>query len=160
MTRSRIKMKLHLRKQEINDTWNCKSISKKDARVLGVLMLEAYRDTIDYEGETLRDAISEVEETMNGKYGPLLQKCSFMIEEDGQAHSASLITWSEEMCMPLLAFSMTNPKFRNHGMAGFLLKKSINSLLEEGYVELYLVVTKGNDSAQHLYEKLGFQEIT
>jgi ribosomal protein S18 acetylase RimI-like enzyme len=54
---------------------------------------------------------------------------------------------------------MTNPRFKNHGMAGFLLKKSINSLLEERSTELYLVVTKGNDSAQHLYEKLGFQEI-
>jgi predicted GNAT family acetyltransferase len=153
-------MKLHLRKQEINDTWNCKNISKKDIRALGVLMLEAYRDTIDYEGEHLEDAISEVEETINGKYGPLLQKCSFMIEEDGQAHSASLVTWSEEMRMPLLAFSMTNSRFKNHGMAGFLLKKSMNSLLEEGYIEVYLVVTKGNDFVQHLYEKLGFQELT
>jgi ribosomal protein S18 acetylase RimI-like enzyme len=159
MTRSRIRMKLHLRKQEINDTWNCKNISKKDIRALGVLMLEAYRHTIDYEGETLEDAVSEVEETMNGKYGPFLQKCSFVIEEGGEAHSASLVTWSEEMHMPLLAFSMTNPRFKNHGMAGFLLKKSINSLLEERSTDLYLVVTKGNDSAQHLYEKLGFQEI-
>lgn len=156
MAKSRVKMKLLLRKQEFTKSWDCRNISKSDINSLGVLMLESYRDTIDYEGETLEDAISEIRETFNGKYGPLLERCSFILEEDGQALSACIITFFEEMKLPLIAFSMTHPDFKNKGMATFLLKKSINSLITQGYEQLYLVVTEGNISAQHLYEKVGF----
>ena len=150
-------MKLHLKEQESGGTWNCRTISREDVRSLGMLMLESYRGTIDYERETLKDAISEILDTLNGKYGPLLERCSFLVEEDGQALSASIVTFSEEMDMPLLTFSMTHPDFKNLGMATFLLGKSINALLAQGYENLWLFVTEGNMPAQHLYEKMGFR---
>jgi ribosomal protein S18 acetylase RimI-like enzyme len=155
LRKSRVKMKLLLKEQEFKRSWECRNISVRDIRCLGILMLESYRGTIDYEGETEEDAISEIRETINGKYGPLLEECSFVIEDE-QALSACIITWSEKEKLPLLAFSMTHPDFKNQGMATFLLKKSINALLAEGYKKLYLVVTEGNLEAQHLYEKMGF----
>lgn len=42
-------------------------------------------------------------------------------------------------------------------MGRFLIQKSIESLLAQGYHELSLFVTKGNLPAQHLYDTLGFQ---
>jgi len=150
-------MKLLLKEQEFEESWSYRNISDKDIRSLGILMWESYQGTIDYEGETLEDAILEIHETINGKYGPLLERCSFFIEENGQALSACLMTWSEEMKLPLLAFSMTHPDFKNQGMGTFLLKKGINALLIQGHKELYLVVTEGNIAARHLYEKIGFQ---
>jgi GNAT superfamily N-acetyltransferase len=157
LTKSRVKMKLALKEQEVEESWKCRNISAKDTRALGMLMLESYRGTIDYEGETEEDAISEIRETISGKYGPLLEQCSSLIEENGEAVSACIVTWSEKENLPLLAFSMTHPDFKNQGMAAFLLKKSISALLAQGYKELYLVVTDGNVEAQHLYEKMGFQ---
>lgn len=157
MAKSRVKMKLILKQQELEKSWSCRNISPKDIHSIGILMLESYRDTIDYEGETLEDAISEIRSTINGKYGLLLKRCSFVIEENGQAISACIVTWSEEVNLPLLAFSMTHPDLKNQGMATFLLKKSINTLLAQGYKKLYLVVTEGNIAAKHLYEKIGFQ---
>jgi predicted GNAT family acetyltransferase len=157
LTKSRVKMKLALKEQKVEKSWKCRNISAKDMRSLGMLMLESYRGTIDYDGETEEDAISEIRETINGKYGALLEQCSFLVEEDGQALSSCIITWSEKEKLPLLAFSMTHPDFKNQGMAAFLLKKSISALLAQGYKELYLVVTDGNVEAQHLYEKMGFQ---
>lgn len=157
LAKSRVKMKLRLKKQEFKRSWRCRNISAEDTRSLGVLMLRSYQGTIDYEGETQEAAISEIRETINGKYGPLLERCSFLVEEDEQAVSACIITWSEKENLPLLAFSMTHPDFKNQGMATFLLKKSINALLAQGYKELYLVVTEGNLDARHLYEKIGFQ---
>ncbi|GEM_PF-1157760 len=44
-------------------------------------------------------------------------------------------------------------------MAGSLLKKSMNALLDRGYDRLTLIVTEGNASAQHLYASLGFRPI-
>ena len=52
---------------------------------------------------------------------------------------------------------MTHPDAQGKGMATFLLKKSINALLTLGEKELVLFVTVGNDAAQHIYQKLGFQ---
>ena len=60
---------------------------------------------------------------------------------------------------PLLSFSMTHPSLKNQGYSTKLIKHSINSLINNRYDELYLVVTEGNDPAQHLYYKLGFIKI-
>ena len=110
-------MKLLLKEREFTKLWSCRNISEKDTRSLGKLVLESYRGTTDYEGETQEDAISEIRDTINGKYGPLLEPCSFLIDENGQVLSACIITWSEKENLPLLAFSMTHPDFKNQGMA-------------------------------------------
>jgi GNAT superfamily N-acetyltransferase len=156
---SRVRMKLSLERHKVEDRWPCGSISHDDIEALGLLMLEAYRGTIDYEGETLEEAISEVRGTLEGKYGTFLSDCSYMIEERGEAVSASMVTFSEELKQPLLAFSMTHPDFKRQGMAVFLLKKTINALADRGFEDLYLVVTDGNVEAQDLYRKMGFKKV-
>lgn len=154
---TRIKMKMLVKKQKCEKLWNARTISQADVPFLGVLMLESYKGTIDYEGETLKDAVEEVGATLKGKYGPFLRHCSFLIEEKGRILSTSLVVWSEKMNLPLLVYIMTHPDSANQGMATFLLKKSINALHTDGYKELCLVVTEGNTAAQHIYEKMGFQ---
>jgi len=42
-------------------------------------------------------------------------------------------------------------------MVKFLIQKSINSLSDLGFEELYLFVSKGNINAIRLYEKIGFE---
>ena len=153
----RIKMNLRLKKQSFDNVWQYRTILKSDVHSLGVLMLEAYQGTIDYEGETLQDAVSEVQATIDGKYGLFLNECSFLIEEGERILSACMVTWSERMQLPLLAYSMTHPAVKNQGMATFLIKKSINALHAQRYREVYLVVTEGNEAAQHLYKKIGFR---
>ncbi|UCE36447.1 MAG: GNAT family N-acetyltransferase [Thermoplasmata archaeon] len=155
---NRIRMCLALKKQEISETWNARNISKEDIRILGSLMLNAYKGTIDYDGESIEDAISEIKATLNGKYGPFMEKCSFLMEESQKGISAIIVTWFDELKKPLLAFSMTHQEYKNQGFGTYLLKKSINALLDEDYHELYLVVTDGNMPALHLYEKMGFQK--
>jgi ribosomal protein S18 acetylase RimI-like enzyme len=31
--------------------------------------------------------------------------------------------------------------------------------MDNGYKELYLIVTEGNEPAEHLYKKIGFQKL-
>lgn len=157
MPNRRIKMKLRLEKQDFKNSFPHRTISEKDIPLLGALMLASYRGTVDYEGETLQDAIKEVEATIHGKYGPFITSSSFLIEVEKRMLSATMIIWSEKMQLPLVAFSMTHPDGQNQGMATFLIKKSINTLHTQGYKELYLVVTEKNAAAYHVYEKLGFR---
>ena len=155
----RIRMRLALERQDISEDWDVRGFSMEDVSVLGSLMLNSYKGTIDYEGETLDEAISEIEATLNGKYGAFLDSCSFLAEINENAVSAIIITWFEDIRKPLLSFSMTHPEYQNQGLGTYLLKKSINALMDNGYHELHLVVTDGNKPAQHLYRKIGFQEI-
>ncbi len=54
---------------------------------------------------------------------------------------------------------MTHSEFKNRGMATYLLKSAINALLTFDYKELLLMVTDGNEPAQHVYEKVGFRPV-
>ena len=157
-------MRRTLTAEPISEVWDARSLSLQDTTPLGKLMYEAYHGTIDDEGETLEAATKEIQETVAGKYGPLLAKCSFLIEaqeEPGRVLAASVITaWTDDQkghTYPLLAFLMTHPDAKGKGMGTFLLKKSMNALLAEGETELVLFVTVGNHAAQHLYQKLDFQ---
>jgi GNAT superfamily N-acetyltransferase len=125
--------------------------------LLGKLMYEGYTDTIDYENETEGDFIAEIERTFEGQYGPCLYNSSFVIEDDSTPVATSIITLFKGV--PLLTYTVTNPKHLNKGYSTYLIRRSMNELLVNGYEDLYLVVTIGNSSAIHIYEKLGFVEI-
>lgn len=150
-------MKIKLRRLPLRGGWLFRPITEGDLEALGTLMLEAYRGTIDYEGETLEDAKKEVWTVLSGGYGACLKDCSYVIEAEDEILSATMVVLSDEMDRPLLAFSMTHPEHKRKGMAEFLLKASINWLFDAGYEELLLVVTEGNAGAIRLYEKLGFR---
>jgi GNAT superfamily N-acetyltransferase len=128
-----------------------------DERGLAELMLAAYRGTADDEGGTLEDALWEVRHTLSGEYGEFLWGHSFLVEEDGEALSASLVTGFEGT--PLLAFSMTRPSRQRRGLAGVLILKSARSLRDAGERRLVLFVSEANLPARKLYEKLGFRVV-
>jgi pimeloyl-ACP methyl ester carboxylesterase/L-amino acid N-acyltransferase YncA len=158
MSFERLKMKLLLQDQHaqrLESPWPCRPITPTDIPALAQLVLDAYKGTIDDEGETLDEALQAIQDTFAGASGRLLNACSFVIEERGQALACTIVTvWHEQ---PLLAYVMTHPAAQNRGMGRFLIQKSIESLLAQGYGELSLFVTKGNLPAQHLYDALGFQ---
>lgn len=157
MAHPRHKMRLALTPHEVAPRLPARTIARGDAEALGALMYAAYHGTIDDEGETPEESVAEMRRTLAGQYGPLLQNCSFVIEEDGRALAATLVTeWRDA---PLLAFAMTRPEAQGRGMATFLIRRSINALLTEGHTELLLAVTEGNAPAQHLYAKLGFRVV-
>jgi ribosomal protein S18 acetylase RimI-like enzyme len=155
MTKQRLQMRLKLGEQSFDITWPCRAIVQGDGPPLGALMLAAYQGSIDYAGETLEEAIAAAQVMLDGRFGPLLARSSFVIEQAGQAIGACIITlWKGT---PLVCDIRVHPAHKNQGMGTFLLKQSANALFEQGYRDLLLYVTVGNDNAQHVYEKLGFQ---
>lgn len=148
------KMRLALVQQAVSTRWLARPIEHADIPALATLMFDAYRGTIDDEGGTGDDARAEVERTFDGTYGDLLHGCSFVVEDDGCMLAATLVThWQDA---PLLAFVLTHPDAKGQGLATYLIRRSINGLLSQGYDELYLFVTEGNAPAQHIYGRLGF----
>ena len=157
-TPKRLSMKISLPISDFSiEQSTLKLISETDAEVLGEIMLEAYKGTIDSEGETLEDAIGEVKGTLSGKYGKFLWDASMIAEVDSIPAAAILFTWSEKDNMPLLAFSMTHSKFKGRGLASALIRAGLKRLGEKDYKECCLVVTNGNEPAMSIYKKIGFQ---
>jgi len=160
MSTNRIPMILRLQQQTFDREWLCRAIRKTDAHDLAILMYASFRGTIDDEGETFAGAVREIGKTLAGDYGELLPECSFVIKGGDFLASACLISWYEPSNAPFVVFTMTRPEHKCHGMARFLLKQSINALIEKGHSQLTLIVTDGNKPAQNLYVSLGFEEMT
>ncbi len=131
-----------------------RNISLTDAKTLGVLLYNAYKNTIDDDGSSPEEAAKEARETLNGKYGQVIWQASFVASDFHGLVCVSLVTEYEQL-QPLLAFAATNPAFRGKGVASELIKRSLRALNSLGVPNLYLVVTEGNP-AQRLYERLGF----
>jgi len=127
-----------------------------DQEALAELMLDAYKGTVDYEGESLEDAREEIGNIAAGKYGTFLKDHSFLSWEEGILASATLVTLFEEK--PLLAIGMTRSEFKRRGHAKELITASAISLQKAGYKSLDLWVTDTNEPAVNLYRKLGFRE--
>jgi ribosomal protein S18 acetylase RimI-like enzyme len=155
----RVPMEVRLRPQSLPTGFHLRPVREADREDLAILLYAAYRGTVDDEGETLADALAEIERLFAGDYGEFLSDCSFVFEEGEFITSASLITWWPPHDAPLVAFTMTRPEARRTGQATRLLKASMNALLDRGYDRLTLIVTDGNVEAQRLYARLGFREL-
>ena len=125
-----------------------------DIEALGALMYRAYVGTIDYDGETMEQAVLEVQRTYRGDYGTFDAEHSSLAERAGRLVSATLITrWQGR---PFVAFTMTDPDFSRQGLARATLERSIRLLHQDGESELRLVVTLANEPARALYESMAF----
>jgi ribosomal protein S18 acetylase RimI-like enzyme len=158
MTRyPRLRMRLQLSERHLPETWPLATIDASDVAALGPLMLAAYRDTVDFEGEDEEDAAAEVERTLAGEYGPMIADCSFVASHEGRVVAASVVVLAQDR--PLLAYLMVLPEMSRKGIGTLLLHASGNALLRAGSTELDLYVTEENDPAVTLYRKVGFEVI-
>lgn len=137
-----------------------RSVQHKDAEALAVLMIEAYRGTIDYDGETVEDARGEVAAFLAGERGgPALLAQSYLAEVDGNVAAATLVTaWNDRNC-PLIAYVMTDAAWKQQGLGRLLVTESLAALHRQGYGEVRAVITAGNDPSERLFLGLGFRKI-
>lgn len=126
----------------------------RDIPALGELMLNAYRGTIDYEGEDLPECLSEIEKTFRGEYGPFVAECSQVYEQAGTLLACVLVTRWENR--PFIAFTMTERAAMRRGLARKCMVCAMSALQQAGECELRLVVTLANEPAVNLYKSLGF----
>lgn len=134
-------------------------VGTNDGEALGTLMSNAYRGTIDDEGETPEQALAEAHATLMGSWGPLIEGASLVAPRGGDVVAMVITVRDAQLGMaPLLAFALTDPTWQRQGIGSWLIRESVCRLAALGITELHLAVTRGNP-AQRLYERLGFREV-
>lgn len=120
------------------------------------LMLNAYEGTIDYDGETIHEALQEVQSFIEGGNVQPLLDCSWQIFVRGTLASACLVgLWTEDK-IPLVAYIMTAAEWKEQGFARAVLSASLECLRERGYSQTVAFITEGNSPSKELFKSFGF----
>lgn len=126
---------------------------------LSKLMLNAYRGTIDYDGETIDEARAEIDRYLDDQeLTPLLNR-SWLFYADGHLVSACLVSWWPRRQCPIVAYVLTDPEWKHRGIAAELLQEVIHSLGLQDFRELRAVITEGNIPSERLFARAGFRRI-
>jgi ribosomal protein S18 acetylase RimI-like enzyme len=135
-----------------------RSPAPDDLEELAALMLDAYRGTIDADGdETLDVARDEVAGYFAGRSGAPHLEHSRVAIDDGRIVSAVLV--SEFEGTPLIAYVFTAADHKGRGLADALTRAAMRSLADAGRERVHLWVTAGNTAAERIYERLGFADV-
>lgn len=131
-----------------------------DARTLAELMIEAYRGTIDYDGESLDDAIREVNAYLAGKRGgPALLNESRLVVDGHQLVGACLVAHWRERQTPLIAYVMTHATRKNRGLGKQMVSAVLVALQRQSHHQVRAVITEGNIPSERLFSRLGFTRV-
>jgi L-amino acid N-acyltransferase YncA len=127
-----------------------------DADELADLMLDAYLNTIDYDGETLDDARAEINSFLSQHSNPPLLACSWFCADQHRGIAACLVSYWTERAAPLIAYVMTRAAHKQHSFGRRLVQQSLVSVQQAGYSEAWAVITAGNIPSERLFDRLGF----
>ncbi len=154
---NRIKMKLDLTESFNEPHEDVKQVFYEMSDELAKSMLEAYVNSADFEGDTLKDFQDEISNVFKGLYGEFMPNLSSALEIGDEIVGCLLLCIFKGE--PTITYLFTNPKFQRKGIAVKLLANSSYKLLQEGYGELFLYLNLDNIPAYNLFDTFGFNEI-
>jgi GNAT superfamily N-acetyltransferase len=155
MSKNRIKMACMIERHKNNVGHSIRRVTYDDKERIAKAMLNAYMGTVDQQEDTFEEALCEVENIFNDKYGSLITEASLMINGRSEVAAIIFITLYKET--PLIIELFTCKNYYKQGMATSLINASMNELLDIGYNQLCLYVKEDNKDAIQLYRKLGFE---
>lgn len=123
-----------------------------DRDALAELMLDAYRGTIDYDGETLEQAVDEVDGHFAGAPD---DDASLLVMGDGRVQAAVLV--AHVRGAPLIGYLMTRAATKNRGVASALLDAAAARVWRAGAGELRAWITSGNLPSEAIFRRAGFE---
>jgi L-amino acid N-acyltransferase YncA len=136
------------------DAVEVRPASASDATALAVLMLDAYRGTIDYEGETPEQTRREVERFYLEE--PLLDASAVAVFEGALSSAVLMRVWRGH---PLVRTIMTAPAQKRRGLAELVLAHALAKLAAQGHREAHAFITEGNTPSEATFARLGFQRV-
>ncbi|MGB4589758.1 MAG: GNAT family N-acetyltransferase [Clostridiaceae bacterium] len=153
----RIRMSLRLQETDFDFPFEITPVKETLINEIADAMLDAYKGTIDDEGENISQTLDELKRLFRGSYGPLMEEASYLVMEDKKV-AAALLT-----CLyrgePTITYTFTRKDAQRLGYATGLIAKAEQDLYKNGYHSLFLYVTLENTPAVRLYESLGFIEV-
>jgi RimJ/RimL family protein N-acetyltransferase len=132
-----------------------RSISRDDLEGLAGLMLDAYVGTIDYEDESLEDAIEEVRSFIDD--GNSLLDRSYIVEDDGTIASAVLVSVYDDK--PFIGYVMTLAAHKSRGLARLVTTTALERLAHDGHHKVVLYITEGNTPSEALFRSIGAVQV-
>lgn len=126
----------------------------EDRLQLASLMMDAYADTIDYDGETEEQALEEVDGYLAGE---AYLDVSVVAIVDDVIQSAVLA--GRILGVPMIGYAMTRAAVKGRGLASALLDLAIAAIWDAGADELRAFITEGNTSSERIFKRVGFEVV-
>jgi len=137
-----------------------RAITPDDVLNLAELMLDAYRDTIDYEGEGIAEAVAEVEGYfLRAAKHPAIAQHSLVLGFEDSIACACLLEFWERRSVPFVGFVMCRSTNKRQGLATYALQEVIDNLKGAGCSELRTIITEGNTPSEALFARAGFRRV-
>ena len=128
--------------------------TNEDRPELAELMMDAYVGTIDYHGETLEQAVEEVDGAFSTE--ALLEQ-SRVAEVDGAIVSAVLVSLVEGDAF--IGYVMTRASAKNQGYASAVLDECAQAIWDAGYDRIRAWITRGNTPSERVFVRAGFNAV-
>ena len=139
-------------------TWRNPSIA--DKQILAELMLDSYRDTIDYDGETIEDALNELGSYFSQQLkDPTWLDSSWLGFMGNKLACASLVGFWKDRNSPLISYVMTASHWKGKRLATLAVSRALQSLAENNYTEVCAVITEGNLPSERIFTRIGFERL-
>jgi hypothetical protein len=122
-----------------------------DRLALAELMLDAYRGTIDYEGEGMAEAVAEVDGYLADH--ALLERSVVLLSDD-EIMSACLVSRVEDRTV--VGYVMTSAANKERGLATLATAVALGSLQRAGTTLVDAWITEGNVPSERIFLGLGF----
>ncbi len=146
--------RIDLATAEVTTEPGVRALASNDRDQLPSLMLAAYAGTVDDEGESLDEAIDEIDGWL--EHGGRLDR-SFGIEIDGALCSAALVSIVPKGA--ILASVITRPDQKQQGHGRRVVAAAIEALRSDGHDELHLWITDDNVPSEALFRGLGAERV-
>jgi predicted GNAT family acetyltransferase len=127
-----------------------RTLGHEDRDDLAHLILDAYRGTIDYEGETLVEAKDAIDEWLEDS--PMLE-ASFGVHDGESLVSATLLQVLDSN--PFVRAVMTHPDHKSKGYGTAAVEATLSMLRSSGHQKVVFYTTEGNTASETLFKNLG-----
>lgn len=144
---------------ELDEYPKVRHLMESDVQELAELMLDSYRGTIDYDDETIREALSEIKSYFDRKDSIPLLSCSYVAVTGDQLLSACLISKWEKRADPLISYVMTGTAFKGKGLASMLLGTALEAIRTAGNIGVRGFVTEGNTPSERMFASFGLKRV-
>jgi RimJ/RimL family protein N-acetyltransferase len=134
--------------------------SVEDTQLLAELMLASYQGTIDYDGETLANALKEVESFYADVSSQDWLAHSWLAFAEEELVTACLVGFWQAKNSPLIAYMMTAPHWKGKHLAAAALLRSLQELSAHRFSEVRAVITEGNEPSERLFTRAGFLRLS
>ena len=136
------------------DDADVRVLGPADCDALAPLMLAAYAGTTDDEGESLDEAVAEIDGWLEN--GGRLDR-SYGYEVDGRLRSAALVSVVPKGAV--LAYVITHPDDKQHGYGRRVVQAALGHLHGDGHLDVHLWITEGNVPSERLFAGLGAERV-